>query len=65
MDENHLPIFGIGPYLISVIGIITITSSICSYYHLIPIYKINELNMVFLILGIFFLDSCAFFLRNG
>lgn len=51
MDENHLPIFGIGPYLISIIGIITITSSICSHYNLIPIYKINELNMVFLILG--------------
>lgn len=52
MDETHLPVFGIGPYLISIIGIITITSFICSYYHLIPVYKINELNMVFLILGI-------------
>ena len=52
MNENHLPVFGIGPYLISIIGIITVTSSILSYYHLIPIYKINELNMVFLILGI-------------
>ncbi|MDO5823418.1 isoprenylcysteine carboxylmethyltransferase family protein [Methanobrevibacter sp.] len=51
MDENHLPVFGIGPYLISIIGIITIISSILSYYYLIPIYKINELNMVFLILG--------------
>ena len=47
-----MPVFGIGPYLISIIGIITITSFICSYYHLIPVYKINELNMVFLILGI-------------
>lgn len=52
MDETHLPVFGIGPYLISIIGIITITSFICSYYHLIPVYKINKLNMVFLILGI-------------
>jgi protein-S-isoprenylcysteine O-methyltransferase Ste14 len=51
MDENHLPVFGIGPYLILTIGIITITSSIYSYYHLIPVYRINELNMVFLILG--------------
>jgi protein-S-isoprenylcysteine O-methyltransferase Ste14 len=51
MDENHLPVFGIGPYLILTIGIITITSSISSHYHLIPVYKINELNMVFLILG--------------
>ncbi len=52
MNENHLPTFGIGPYLISIIGIITITSSISSYYYLIPIRKINELNMVFIILGI-------------
>ena len=52
MGENHLPVFGIGPYLILIIGIITITSSISSYYNLIPIYRINELNMVFSILGI-------------
>ena len=51
MDENHLPVFGIGPYLILVIGAITITSSIFSYFHIIPVYKINELNMVFLIFG--------------
>lgn len=52
MEENHLPVFGIGPYLVLLIGIITITSSIFSYYHLIPVYKIDELNMVFLFLGI-------------
>ena len=52
MDENNLPHFGVGPYLVLIIGIITISSSICSFYHLIPIYEINELNMVFLILGI-------------
>lgn len=55
MDENHLPIFGIGPYLVLIMGIITISSSILSHYDLIPIYKINELNMVFLILGIIFI----------
>ena len=52
MDENNLPHFGVGPYLVLIIGIITISSSICSFYHLIPIYEINKLNMVFLILGI-------------
>ena len=51
MDENHLPVYGIGPYLVLTIGIITITSSILSFAHLIPIYQIKELNMVFLILG--------------
>ncbi|AMD17212.1 hypothetical protein TL18_03745 [Methanobrevibacter sp. YE315] len=52
MYENHLPIFGVGPYLVLIIGIITIIFSISSYYHLIPVYKINELNMVFFILGV-------------
>ena len=57
MDENHLPTFGVGPYLVLITGILTITSSIFSYYHLIPIYKINELNMVFLIFGILLIIS--------
>ena len=52
MSEKNLPHFGVGPYLVLIIGIITIFSSIFSYYHLIPIYEINELNMVFFILGI-------------
>jgi protein-S-isoprenylcysteine O-methyltransferase Ste14 len=52
MDETHLPVFGIGPYLVSIMGIITIISYISSYYNLIPAFKIKELNMVFLILGI-------------
>lgn len=51
MKENHLPSFGIGPYLVLIIGILTITSSIFSYYDIIPVYKINKLNMVFLIFG--------------
>lgn len=59
MEENHLPVFGIGPYLISIIGIVTITSFILSFYHLIPIYTIKELNMVLLILGLIFVVSGA------
>lgn len=55
MDENHLPVFGVGPYLITIIGIVTITSFILSHYHLIPIYTIKELNMVLLILGLIFI----------
>lgn len=61
MDENHLPVFGIGPYLVLIMGIITITSSILSFYNLIPIYNINELNMVFLILGILFIILAIIF----
>ncbi len=57
MDENHLPTFGVGPYLVLTIGILTITSSIFSYFHIITVYKINELNMVFLIFGIILIIS--------
>lgn len=52
MDENHLPVYGIGPYLVGTIGILTITSFIFSYYQVIPVYRIDGLNMVFLFLGI-------------
>ncbi len=63
MDENHLPVFGIGPYLILIIGLITIISSILSYFHIIPIYKINKLNMVFLIFGaILIISGIAFWI---
>ena len=51
MDENHLPVYGIGPYLVMAIGIITLISFIFSLYHLIPVFKIAGLNMVFLIFG--------------
>lgn len=52
MDENHLPVYGIGPYLVGTIGIITIIFAIFSYYHVIPVYRIGGMNMVFLFLGI-------------
>ena len=57
MNENFLPTFGVEPFLALIIGILTITSSIFSYYHITPVYKINELNMVFLIFGIIFIIS--------
>lgn len=59
MDENHLPVFGVGPYLITAIGIATLTSFILSYYHMIPIYQIRQLNMVFLISGIILIFAGA------
>lgn len=64
MNKNHLPKFGIGPYLVLIIGIITIISSIFSYYHIIPVYRINELNMVFLIFGtILIIFGIAFWIQ--
>lgn len=52
MDENHLPFFGVEPYLVLIMGISTITSIILTYYHLIPVITIKELNMVLISLGV-------------
>lgn len=51
MDETHLPVYGIGPYLVMTIAVITLISFILMHYHLIAVFKIDWLNMVFLILG--------------
>lgn len=61
MDENHLPVYGVGPYLVGAIGIAAIFSFILSYYRLIPVYYINELNMVFIVLGIILIVTGAVF----
>ncbi len=52
MDKKHLPLFGVGPYLMGLITIISILSIVASIYKIIPVYNINKLNIVFIILGI-------------
>ena len=44
MDENNLPTFGVGPYLVLTIGIITITSSIFSYAFWIQAVLISKID---------------------
>lgn len=52
MDEKHLPLFGVGPYLMGLIIIITFLSIAASIYKIIPVYNINKLNIFFITLGI-------------
>lgn len=57
--DNHLPLFGVGPFLIFPIIIATATVILLSYYNMIPAFKSNGLIMavigiVLITLGIIF-----------
>ena len=51
-EEEHMPIFGIGPFLVFPILLLSFISLIMSIYKKIPVYQIHELNFPFLIIGI-------------
>lgn len=58
-NDNHLPLFGVGPFLIIPILVITVTSIILTVYNLVPVYKLNWdilniLGVFLIILGIIF-----------
>lgn len=51
MTEKHLPIFGVGPYLISTIALITLFALALNYLKIIPTYTINPIKPFFVIIG--------------
>ena len=51
-EEEHMPIFGIGPFLVFPILLLSFISLIMSIYKKIPIFQIHELNYLFVIIGI-------------
>lgn len=51
MSQEHLPVFGIGPIIVFPMILISVLSVILSYFNMIPIFQISELNSLFLILG--------------
>lgn len=46
MTEKHLPIFGVGPYLISSIAFITLFALALDYLKIIPPYSINPIKPI-------------------
>ncbi|MBQ7928213.1 MAG: isoprenylcysteine carboxylmethyltransferase family protein [Methanobrevibacter sp.] len=60
MDENnHLPVLGIGPYLIGLIVVITVLAFVLSVHNIIPVYKSNQfillaLGFVLIVTGTIF-----------
>lgn len=51
-NEEHLPVFRIGPFLVFPILLISVLSLILSFYKRIPTLHIQELNPIFTIIGI-------------
>ncbi|WP_295112312.1 isoprenylcysteine carboxylmethyltransferase family protein [uncultured Methanobrevibacter sp.] len=52
MDDDHLPVYGVGPYLIIPMLAITL---LFSFAIKIPVFKVDYLNAPFLIIGVIFL----------
>lgn len=58
-ENNHLPVFGVGPFLIGLIVIVTIIAFVLSVYNIIPVYKSNQfiltvLGFIIIVVGTFF-----------
>ena len=51
-NDNHLPVYGVGPYLVAPVIITAITGLILTVFSYIPKYDITFLNWLFLLLGI-------------
>ena len=52
MTKKHLPVFGVGPYMIALIAAITLSAMALTSLKLIPAYNITQLNTIFVIIGI-------------
>ena len=44
-ENNHLPVFGIGPYLIGFIAVLSISAIMLSFENAIPNYPTNQILM--------------------
>ena len=58
-ENNHLPVFGVGTFLIGLIVIVTILAFILSIYNVASVYKSNQvilsaLGFILIVLGTFF-----------
>lgn len=58
-ENNHLPVFGVGPYLIGLILVITILGFVLSIHQVIPVFKSNL--FIFAVLGFFMIVTGTIF----
>jgi len=58
-ENNHLPVFGVGPYLIFSIIAITISAIALTYYNLIPTIQSNQLILT--VIGVILIATSALF----
>jgi len=64
-ENNHLPVFGVGPYLIGLIIIMTLLFFVLSFHNIIPVYKSNQiilsvLGFILIVIGTIFWLSANF-----
>ena len=58
--KDSLPVYGVGPYLIAAMFIISILGLILSYYNMIPVYKIDSMYWLFVGLAVVLILDAAF-----
>ena len=58
--KDSLPVYGVGPYLIAPMFIISILGLILSYYNMIPVYKIDSMYWLFVGLAVVLILDAAF-----
>ncbi len=51
-NQEHLPLYGVGPYLVAPMLFVSLLGLILSYYNLIPVYKFDSLYWLFVGLAI-------------
>lgn len=58
--QDSLPVYGVGPYLIAPMFVVSIMGVILSYYNMIPVYKIDSLYWLFIGLAVVILLDAIF-----
>ena len=58
--KDSLPVYGVGPYLIAPMFVVSIMGVILSYYNMIPVYKIDSLYWLFIGLAVVILLDAIF-----
>lgn len=58
MKDSHLPVFGVGPYLIAPIVAISVIAVILTFYNMIPVFDLNQIiitliGIILIVLAIF------------
>ena len=60
-NDSHLPVYGVGPYLIIPIVLTAIMGLILTIFKMIPIYEMPQINLFLTIWGLLMIILGAFF----
>ena len=60
-NDNHLPVYGVGPLLVAPLVIVSVIGLILSYYRMMPILQLDYLKWPLIILGILIIICGAYF----